>query len=511
MQKSKLHSASRVRLEQFLDNGSLPSIPQVLFKIREISEDPKSGVADLANVILTDHQLTTRILRMANSAYYGEYAGTVTRVTQAVTLMGFRSVRNAALALAIYSAVEQLSKCTAFDFPAFWTRSIGVGVIAKQLALSNGYRASEEAFITGFLHNIGQPLLASVFPREYDEILMKNPTPNSLPDFEEEALGLNHLIAGGWLARKWKLPHKLVAPIEEHDRRSYKENERASERLIDYVYVANKLYPHVMIRNTGQGGSLAHTQSEALHLLDLKPENIDALVEDGRALIVEIASELNMQISEGAQENPLESVAALNSKLALRELQLSIIQGATESLIKAESDKDVLAIVIDGAFRGLELGAMVFFEKNETDEDYSGLIGYGRMNPERDKLVIPHDQKTVALFEKLNTGKIYKGKSLPAMVDGVPIGADVAADENLDPEATLFIQQNNRFVAIPLYVEGELKYIAIATPHSGYDHVDEQKIRTLSSLCSQASLSLESLSLRRRLKDSELQRINVSH
>ncbi len=511
MKKSKLHAASRLRLDQFLDNGSLPSIPQVLFKIREVSEDPKSGVADLANVILTDHQLTTRILRMANSAYYGEYAGKVTRVTQAVTLMGFRSVRNAALALAIYSAVEKLSKCTAFDFPTFWTRSIGVGVIAKQLALSNGYRSSEEAFITGFLHNIGQPLLAAVFPREYDEILMKNPTPNSLPDFEEEVLGLNHLIAGGWLARKWKLPLKLVAPIEEHDRRSYKENERASERLTDYVYVANRLFPHVMIRNTGQGGSLARTQSEALSLLDLKPENIDALVEDGRALIVEIASELNMQISEGAQENPLESVAALNSKLALRELQLSIIQGATEALMKANSDEDVLGIVVDGAFRGLELGAMVFFEKSESNGEFTGMLGYGRINPARSQLVIPQNQSNADLFDKLNAGNIYQGKSLPATIDGVQSNAALTADENFDPEATLYIQQNNKFVAIPLHVEGELKYIAIATPHTGYDHVDEQKVRTLSSLCSQASLSLVSLSLRRRLKDGEMQRINVSH
>jgi len=298
MTKTKLHTASRLRLEKFLDNGSLPSIPQVLFKIREITEDPKSGVADLANIILTDHQLTTRILRMANSAYYGEYAGKVTRVTQAVTLMGFRSVRNAALALAIYSAVERLSKCPSFDFPTFWTRSIGVGVIAKQLALYTGFRSTEEAFISGFLHNIGQPLLAAVFPRAYDEILRKSPLQHTLVDFEEEALGINHLLAGGWLARKWRLPHKLVAPIEGHDRRTAKAGERSAERLIDYVYIAARLSPHVMIRNTEHGGSLAATQKEALQLLDLNPENIDALVEDGRALIVEIASELNMQISE---------------------------------------------------------------------------------------------------------------------------------------------------------------------------------------------------------------------
>ncbi len=529
MTKTKLHAASRLKLDKFLDKGSLPSIPQVLFKIREVTEDPKSGIADLANVILTDHQLTTRILRMANSAYYGEYAGKVTRVTQAVTLMGFRSVRNAALALAIYSAVERLSKCPGFDFPAFWTRSIGVGVIAKQLALSTGLRSAEEAFIAGFLHNIGQPLLAAVFPQKYDELLKKDPSPSALAEFEDEAIGINHLAAGGWLARKWKLPKKLIAPIEQYDRHSHDNNEPASERLVDYIYIASRLYSHVMIRNVDHGGTLTAIRSEAVRLLGAKPESIDALVEDGRALIVEIASELNMQISEGAQENPLESVAILNSRLALRELQLSIIQGATESLLKVESDEGALSIVLDGAYRGLELGSLVFFKKSEdsnsseeTDNseetiEYIGMLGYGRINPERDQLAIKHSELTTELFEKLTSGNIYMGNSLSKAVAGVPnesdlntIGNDAEGTEEIDPDATVYMVRNDKFVAIPLQVEGELKYIALATPHAGKDNVDEQKLRTLSSLCSQVSITLERLELRRQLAQHTLQRINVT-
>ncbi len=510
MTTTKLHTSSRLRLEKFLDNGALPSIPQVLFKIREVTEDPKSGVADLANIILTDHQLTTRILRMANSAYYGEYAGKVTQVTQAVALMGFRSVRNAALALAIYSAVERLSKCPSFDFPAFWTRSIGVGVIAKQLAVYTGFRSSEEAFISGFLHNIGQPLLAAVFPGAYDDILQKKPLQHMLAEFEEEALGINHLIAGGWLARKWKLPHKLIAPIEEHDRRTIKEGRPASERLVDYVYIASRLYPHVMIRNTEYGGSLATTQNEAFQLLGLKPENIDALVEDGRALIVEIASELNMQISEGAQDSPLENVAALNSRLALRELQLSIIQGATESLMKAESDEDALGIILDGAFRGLELGALVFFARAEDKKRFCGTIGYGRINPERNNLSITRNLDSAKLLDKLESGHIFQGSSLPAMVEGVSPNSNLDADIDTDSDATIYIERNDKFAAIPIFVAGELKYIALATPHNNRDHVDEQKLRTLSSLCSQASLALERLELRRQMTAGNLQRVSIA-
>ena len=62
----------REKLEKF---SNLPSMPQIIARIQQISGDPKASVADLSNAILSDHQLTSRILRMANSTYYGEYSG----------------------------------------------------------------------------------------------------------------------------------------------------------------------------------------------------------------------------------------------------------------------------------------------------------------------------------------------------------------------------------------------------------------------------------------------------
>ncbi|MCH7877964.1 MAG: HDOD domain-containing protein [candidate division Zixibacteria bacterium] len=297
MEQQSTRTAVLEKLTHFIRSGSLPSVPQVMFKIREVTDDPRSGVSDLADVILTDHQLTTRILRMANSAFYGEYAGKVTRVTQAVSLMGFRSVRNASMALAIYSAVERLGKCKRFDFGVFWSSSIGTGVIAKQLAQNLGLKLTEEAFIAGFLHDIGQPFLATVFPGEYDEILAQASEPSAIMALESEKLGVNHLEAGGMLARAWGLPETLVRPIENHHSSMVTKGASTSVRLSEIVSFADRLYPVVMTASEENSEDTAERLfGEHAEKFGVKPEFVAGLIEDGRALIVETAAELNANI-----------------------------------------------------------------------------------------------------------------------------------------------------------------------------------------------------------------------
>lgn len=498
MDRAKRRTASLKELEAFLENGSLPSIPQVLFKIREVTDDPKSGVADLANVILSDHQLTTRILRMANSAYYGEYAGQVTRVTQAVALMGFRAVRNAALALAIYSAVARLARCPHFDFSAFWTRSLGVGVIAKQLAMIAGYRYSEEAFIAGFLHDVGQPLLATVFPEEYDHVLEQDPQPEAFLRYEEEALGVNHMDAGSWLAKKWKLPSVLIAPIAEHHRRGKEPSQRSNDRLVDFVYIAGELYSHVMNKGAVSAGKLEKTKGEAHTLLGVQHEAIDALVEDGRATIVEIANELNMQIADPRKPSTVEPIPALNSRLALRELQLSIIQGASEALMDAADQQTVLEIIRDGAFRGLELGSLTFFEIDENGGALVGVCGYGVTHPSKVvEIKIPNDPVSEQLFADLKNGEVHHGLGFSTLARLTEREPELPQGE----DETVFTQKtHDHFSALPLSVANNLAFVAIATSGASGAQLDEQRFKTLALLCNQAALALERITLRKLLE-----------
>ena len=497
MEKRSNRKIALEKLLSFIQSGSLPSIPQVMFKIREVTDDPRSGVADLANVILTDHQLTTRILRMANSAFYGEYAGKVTRVTQAVSLMGFRSVRNASMALAIYSAVERLGKCPHFDFGVFWSTSIGTGVIAKQLAQNLGLKMSEEAFIGGFLHDIGQPLLATVFPNEYDEILTQATKPEIIFALEAERIGVNHMEAGGMLARAWGLPETLVKPIESHHSSKVTEGASMSVRLSEIVSFADRLYPVVMTPTEENSDDTASRLfGDHAEKFGVKAEFVAGLIEDGRALIVETAAELNVQIREAHESDyDMGSTDTLNSQLALRELQFSIMESATEALIHADSDDVVLDIILDGAFRGLELGNLVFFKVSEGFTSLTGVIGYGSIvGEEFRKLQIECRSKSSPFYDTIRYSKALRGRGLGELL------VEKDSEKSPGPE-TDWREKLDHFAAIPMVIAEKCEYVAIATPSNKSEPLDEQRLRTLTSLCTQASLALERLSLKRMLAE----------
>ena len=499
MEQQSTRTAVLEKLTHFIRSGSLPSVPQVMFKIREVTDDPRSGVSDLADVILTDHQLTTRILRMANSAFYGEYAGKVTRVTQAVSLMGFRSVRNASMALAIYSAVERLGKCKRFDFGVFWSSSIGTGVIAKQLAQNLGLKLTEEAFIAGFLHDIGQPFLATVFPGEYDEILAQASEPSAIMALESEKLGVNHLEAGGMLARAWGLPETLVRPIENHHSSMVTKGASTSVRLSEIVSFADRLYPVVMTASEENSEDTAERLfGEHAEKFGVKPEFVAGLIEDGRALIVETAAELNVQIRDAHESNDItDSASRLHSQLALRELQFSILEGAIDALKNAESDEVVLDIILDGAFRGLELGNLVFYKVSEDHSTLKVAIGYGAVVGEAFRsLEIEYPSKSSPLYDTIKSAKVHIGRGLGEML--VEMVSEDSRETTMD-----WREELDHYAAVPLVIADTCKYIAIATPNNKSEKLDEQRIRTLTSLCTQASLALERLHLKRMLAEND--------
>jgi len=493
MERAAKKARSLEKMEHFSRDPSLPSLPQLIFKIREITDDPRSGVADLANVILSDHQLTTRILQLANSAYYGEYAGKVTRVTQAVALIGFHSVRNAAMALAIYSAIEKLGKCPKFDFAVFWSRSVGAAVIGKQLALNIGSKASEEAFIAGFLHDIGQPLLATIFPSEYDTILADKLSHDDLTNSELSSLGLDHLEAGGWLARKWRLPQTLVAPIEQHDRRSFQSTQRAHDSLIDIVYLADRLHPFVMTNMPQAPELLEQVKSEAKTLLGVRPETIDALIEDGRALIVEIAAELNVQIKEACEYGPYDkSAAELSARLATRELQLAIIQSASDSLAHAQTEDAALEIALDAAFRGLELDNCLLFAVSSDGGTLTYARGYGPLaRATYDDVTVDFQSSGSHFHPSARLGRPHAG-----VAGGVNIcGAKPYETGDSGP----VLVGVEHFVTVPVMVTDTCHYIIFATPQNDSEPLDEQRMRTLTVLANQAGTAVERVTLRRQL------------
>jgi putative nucleotidyltransferase with HDIG domain len=134
-------------------------------------------------------------------------------------MLGVNTVKNLALSFAILKNMKGSGSFQAFTTNQFWLHCLGVGVVAKTLAASNGLNPAEqeEYFVAGLLHDLGKLPLNNQFPEEYfqvSNITLKENEPFFLG--EDRLLGIDHCIVGEMIAKKWRLGRALVETLAHH-------------------------------------------------------------------------------------------------------------------------------------------------------------------------------------------------------------------------------------------------------------------------------------------------------
>jgi len=195
---------------------SLPALPTIIAKMIELIDDPRTSASTLAKLISTDQVLTAKILKLANSAFYG-FPRRIATVNLAIVVLGFDTLKDLGLSVTIIGRFKNRSSNASFDMSRFWEHSISCGVVGKMLARRINYRIAGEAFVAGLLHDIGKLILNQYFPKEFDAIMdrVRNKG-ESFRQAELEVLGLGHARIGSWLVEKWNLPPHLVEAIALH-------------------------------------------------------------------------------------------------------------------------------------------------------------------------------------------------------------------------------------------------------------------------------------------------------
>jgi len=200
-----------VDLKGLVDNAQkLPNIPKVVQELIETFGDDTVNSDDIAQKISVDQVLIAKVLRAANSAYYGGNRN-VSSVSNAVFILGFNAVRTLVLASGITGAFKAPEN---FDLPKFWRDSFAVASTCKWVARFSNDDA-ETAFTTGMMHNIGELLIHLLIPEACKEI--HKLISSGVPRFEAEkkVLGFNFSEAGAELAYRWKFPEAMVIGIRD--------------------------------------------------------------------------------------------------------------------------------------------------------------------------------------------------------------------------------------------------------------------------------------------------------
>jgi len=195
----------------------LPPLPNTLGDLVDKLNNPDSSVRDITARIRTDPSLTTRLLRMANSAFYGPRAH-ITDVDRAVVVLGFRTTRNLVAAAAVASHFATFKNIHSFGPQGMYRHSLAVAVFCQTLALRAGAAelTPEEFFVAGLLHDIGRIPLAQLYKTHRREFEALPYDLAALVACEQELFGLDHTVVGGMVADHWKLPEIYRELIAGH-------------------------------------------------------------------------------------------------------------------------------------------------------------------------------------------------------------------------------------------------------------------------------------------------------
>jgi HD-like signal output (HDOD) protein len=194
---------------------SLGSYAPVINEIEAALESPQCSLVTVGEAIEKDPDLTARLLRLANSSFYG-FSSRLSTVTEAVSLIGIQQVQDLIVAS---SSIERFSGISEefVSMESFWRHSLACGIAARLLALEKRLPKPDKLFVVGLLHDVGRLVLYSqtvegtqqIFKLYHNEKLL-------LRDAEQRVLGYDHQQIAGALLTQWKYPAGLVQAVAFH-------------------------------------------------------------------------------------------------------------------------------------------------------------------------------------------------------------------------------------------------------------------------------------------------------
>lgn len=194
---------------------SLFSLPEVALRVNELLNSPDPTNADLEEIIVNDPALTSQILKIVNSAYFG-LSGTIDTVSRAITILGLNQLRNLVITTSVTSSFKGIP-AELVDMDVFWYHSVTSGVLAKTLAKKLKHTEYERLFIAGLLHSIGKLIYFSQCPQQAKEILtFKDEGEEAMIVAEQKILGFTYAELGSEFLKQWKLPSNIWQTINFH-------------------------------------------------------------------------------------------------------------------------------------------------------------------------------------------------------------------------------------------------------------------------------------------------------
>jgi putative nucleotidyltransferase with HDIG domain len=253
----------------------ISSLPTVALRVMEVTNDANTPTGELKAVLEGDVSLSARVLRLVNSSAYG-LRQRVTTLQAAIAYLGFRQIRNLAMAASISEVFKKDELIGSYSRPALWKHLVSVGICARMVAMRRSLEDFEDVFLAGLLHDIGIILVDQYDHANFRRMASALRSDLCLGEAEQEALGYSHMELGARVGAQWRFPELVTSAIRYHHHAVAPSNQNC--QAIRCVQVANALCTFRNISSVGL--SLVKPPVDAINGLNLLRPDIEALLAD---------------------------------------------------------------------------------------------------------------------------------------------------------------------------------------------------------------------------------------
>ena len=196
--------------------AEISTIPVVVTRAIQVLHDPKSSARDLTDLIINDQVLAGKILKVANSAFYG-LPTKINNLNRAILLIGFNEIRRIITPILLFDTYKNLTNNKYFSSKGFWCHSMAVAGACEILAeKENRVQDIGEARIVGLLHDIGRLIVVESLGDKFEMLMKKVELGVDVMKAESAMLGLDHAEIGARITKFWNLPRTVVTSIRFH-------------------------------------------------------------------------------------------------------------------------------------------------------------------------------------------------------------------------------------------------------------------------------------------------------
>jgi HD-like signal output (HDOD) protein len=260
---------------------NLPMLSQIANTVLRLADNPTSSAKEIEKAIERDLALASKILKVANSPYYGVQG--VSSIARAVSVLGMNTVRSLVVSLSYQQMISTRSQAQKFRRTEFWSHSIGVAITSRIIGKMLMPQKAEELYLAGLMHDIGMLVLDRFLPTDLD-VAIYTAQNRKIPLHMAEKLILeyDHAQVGGLLAERWGLSKVISNAIKHHHS---VENDHETQLTTSIVAIANNLTHKAGISN--QESVATDTLDQfALQILNITEEQLDVI---SQVMVQEVA------------------------------------------------------------------------------------------------------------------------------------------------------------------------------------------------------------------------------